>query len=167
MPGTFILRYLLPENNAPMIFRRKIIGTKDLMIKRAIFNGTGIVIWQDIFGAWLPYSSEQKQQLRKWKTVFLENHDIYIGADPVSLSPSAHPKIYVNRFASEAHCIYSIYNASDAIVSDIFLESDTKLEQVQELWRQADISTDDRNILGEIHPGEVMIVRRFIAGCTP
>ncbi len=58
MPGTFILRYLLPENNAPMIFRRKIIGVKDLMIKRAIFNGTGIVIWQDIFGAWLPYSSE-------------------------------------------------------------------------------------------------------------
>ncbi len=105
--------------------------------------------------------------MRKWKAVFLENHDIYIGTDPVPLSPSAHPKIYVNRFASETHCIYSIYNASDTIVSGIFLESDTKLEQVQELGRQADISTDDRNILGEIHPGEVMIVRRFIAGCTP
>ena len=26
---------------------------KDSIIKRAAFNGTGLVIWQDVFGAWL------------------------------------------------------------------------------------------------------------------
>ena len=45
----------------PIIEEYKSSIDKDSIIKRAAFNGTGLVIWQDVFGCWLPFSKKQKQ----------------------------------------------------------------------------------------------------------
>ena len=62
-----ILRYVFPEHRSHFISRWSIGADRDNMLKKAMMNGCGLVVWQDVFGAWLPYTEEQKEAVRKWK----------------------------------------------------------------------------------------------------
>ena len=89
-----------------------------MLIKRAVFNGTGFAIWQDVFGAWLPFDKEQKAALKKWKQILLANFDTYFGSDSMPLYPVLREELYINAFYHDSgeEEIYSVYNASDHAV---------------------------------------------------
>ena len=60
-----MFRFVFPEHPLNMVSRWSVGSDKDSIIKRAAFNGMGLVIWQDVFGAWLPFSKKQNLILRK------------------------------------------------------------------------------------------------------
>lgn len=141
MPEGHVLRYLFPEHTAPMTSRWRVAEKKDTLIKRAVFNGTGFAIWQDVFGAWLPFDEKQRADLRRWKQLLLENYDTYFGKDCMPLYPTLREELYVNAFYHDngREVIYSLYNASGQevrgalFVADI-AESDKGGASLEELW---------------------------------
>ena len=115
MPEASLLRYLFPQHNAPVTSRWQIGEGRNTLIKRAVFNGTGLVIWQDVSGAWMPLTERQRASIREWKSILLENWDIYTGNSPIPLYPTEHRGLYANRFVSDngTEAIYSLFNATD------------------------------------------------------
>ncbi len=119
MPEVDILRFICPIHIAPVISRWFRHEDKDLLIKRVVFNGVPIVIWQDIFGKWLPYSDSQKTEIKHWKKIYLKYREIYQGIKPIPLYPTNEESVYCNIFQiNEKHeQIYSLYNDNEDTVS--------------------------------------------------
>ncbi len=158
-----IARYILPENAAPMISRWHLGESRDNFIKRAIWNGSGLVIWQDVFGAWLPFSDEQKAIIKKWKEIISKNTDIYFGKDAIPLIKTCQKDIYCNYFSDGKNAIYSIYNKGENINSSLVNLIEAKDYEISELFygRDFDIRENDggKCIFGEIGAGEIVIVK--------
>ena len=112
MPEVDVLRFLLPQHIAPQIGRWLRYEDKNMLIQRAIFGGAPLVIWQDIFGRWLPYSDDQKATIRAWKKLYLGYRDIFQGPKPIPLYDTACEGVYCNVFAdaAERRSIYTLYN---------------------------------------------------------
>ncbi len=112
MPEIDVFRFICPIHIAPVISRWLRNEDKELLIKRAIFGAVPIVIWQDIFGRWLPFSDAQKNEIKNWKAVYLKYRNIYRGLKPIPLYPIHKESAYCNVFQSddEQKHIYSFYN---------------------------------------------------------
>lgn len=169
MPEVDLLRYVLPEHVSPIISRWHVGMKKDMLIKRAIFNGTGIVIWQDVFGSWLPYSREQKEKILKWKKIWKENKDIYCGSKPVPLYPTLQEGLYCNYFPSDdgKKVIYSIYNDTDKSVSGALVNNNhTSPANTCECWTGADIILSKNGnhsiIESSIKSKDIIIIKMII-----
>lgn len=117
MPEVDVFRFMHPQHAAPVIGRWLRMQDKDTLIKRAEFGGASIVIWQDIFGRWMPYSPAQKQRIARWKHTFQTYLEIYMGRDPIPLYPTGVPQVYCNVFQDDGRQaqIYAFYNDSDGV----------------------------------------------------
>lgn len=140
MPEVDVLRFLLPQHLAPQISRWSRFEDKTLLIQRAVFGGAPLVIWQDVFGRWMPYSREQKAMIKTWKHIYLEYRDIYQGPRPIPLYTTWDRGIFCNVFsdAEERRVIYSFFNEDRS-------EHDTAVE----LWRPG---TRTKEIFGSSAP---------------
>lgn len=174
MPEGHIFRYLFPEHAAPITSRWRVGEKKDLLIKRAIFNGTGFAVWQDVFGAWLPFSSRQKADLKKWKQLLLENYETYFGKDCMPLYPVLQEEIFVNVFFKDdgTEEIYSIYNASEKVVSGQLFYLNEKQDKnetivLKELWHEgkAELSLNDEIVSGKLEPEMIYILKVYRRKC--
>ncbi len=112
MPEVDVLRFLLPIHLAPQISRWARYEDKTRLINRAMFGGAPIVIWQDIFGRWMPFAEEQKAMIKAWKAVYLKYKDIFQTGKPIPLYPTTRENLYCNVFTNERETasIYSFYN---------------------------------------------------------
>lgn len=140
MPEVDVLRFMLPQHIAPQINRWSRYEDKSLMILRAMFGGAPVVIWQDVFGRWMPFAEDQKAMIRQWKQVYLKYRTIYQGPKPIPLYTTWDDGVYCNVFAdaAEEKTIYSFYNEN-------YEEVDTAVE----LWHPGEAVTQ---ILGQSDP---------------
>lgn len=138
------------------------------MIRRAIFNGTGFAVWQDVFGAWLPFDEKQKADLKKWKQILLSNYDTYFGKDSMPLYPVLREELYVNAFYHDNGMeeIYSVYNPSDhPVKGELFrlhpIPEQGQILQIEELWTQAQgfCIQQEKIVSGLIEPGKIYIFK--------
>jgi hypothetical protein len=167
MPEIYLLRYVLPEHFISVLGRWNMGARKDMLIQKAVLNGTGILIWQDIFGTWLPYSPEQKAAIKKWKKILSENKDIYFCSNPIPLYPTLREGLVCNCFLSDHGdgVIYSLYNDTDEhIDGDLFIFNISgHVDRIAECWKgvRIDIRTDgERKIVcGSIAPKEILVIK--------
>ena len=119
MPEVDILRFMHPQHIAPVIGRWLRLEDKLKLIKRAEFGGAQIVIWQDIFGRWMPHNEEQKARVARWKKVYLAHLDTYLGTQPLPLYPTCTENVFCNVFTADdgKQQIYAFYNDNDVQIS--------------------------------------------------
>ncbi len=115
MPQIDVLRFILPCHIAPALSRWCRTEDKKLLINYAVFSAEPIVIWQDVFGRWMPYSAEQKAKIKTWKSVYLNNKYAYQCLSPIPLYPVRAKDLYCNVFRADdgSQEIYSLYNDGD------------------------------------------------------
>lgn len=158
MPEADALRFLLPEHASPLIARWHIDDRKDLLIQRAVFGGTGIVIWQDIFGAWLPYSDAQKAMIARWKRLFHQFIDLYRSPDALPMVDTTSEALYANLFPGADSAIVTLMNAGQTAVSGPLISA-YGYGKVQELWADAEARVEGGMVFGDIGPGQVWVLR--------
>lgn len=161
MPEVDLLRFILPEHTAPQISRWLNAGDKDALIKRAVFSGVGLVIWQDVFGSWLPYSSEQKEMIRKYKALWYKYQGYFQGEEPIPLYPAQAPYVYCNRFTNHERSgyIYTFYNDNDETFDGLLiLHRDSDATACKCLWGDSAFSLENNQLAGSLGPGEVAVV---------
>jgi hypothetical protein len=112
MPEVDVFRFMCPRHIAPVISRWLRVEDKTALIKRCEFGAAPIVIWQDIFGRWMPFSDDQKKRIKLWKSAYLKYRYIYQGGHPIPLLPTRTRNVYCNLFVSDdvGDRIYSFYN---------------------------------------------------------
>jgi len=132
---TNMFRFVFPEHPLNLVSRWSVGSDKDSIIKRAAFNGTGLVIWQDVFGCWLPFSKKQKQSIKKLKKLLNKFHDIIFGNNSVPLINTLSNGLISNQFCNHSNQrIYSIYNFTKKNIKGPFFEiesnSNIKVQQI-------------------------------------
>ncbi len=168
MPDVLHIRFMLPEHISLSIARWHVGDKKDRLIKRAVFNGIGIVIWQDIFGSWLPYSPEQKAEVKRWKELWMENKSCFLSKEPIPLYPTLFDGLYCNMFPSDSgdETIYILYNENDEDVKgSLFINHNPSLKNVSECWNGTKaclVNTDKgAEVVGEVKAQELAIIKAF------
>lgn len=113
MPESNLIRFLFPQHARWGISRWHVGAQKDQAIERAIFNGEGMVIWQDIFGAWLPWSPAQQAEIRRWKALRRQWLPLLQTEDCVPLLTTLSPGVAANGFFAEDRAIITMYLDGD------------------------------------------------------
>ena len=109
MPEANLSRFLFPEHRRFTVARWHTGCQKDMMIERAVFNGMGLVIWQDVFGCRLPYTEAQKEKVREWKKLYTDYMPVFQTENAVPLLTTEQPFIYANGFFGEDRAIITLY----------------------------------------------------------
>ena len=107
MPNIDLFRFVIPEHNVHNINRgaRK----RDELIYNALFNGTGFIVWEDIFGEINRYSWNERILISRYNRVIHENRDAYLTDNPVPLVADFRDDLYVNAFPISEKCVYPAY----------------------------------------------------------
>ena len=115
MPNVDLLRFLLPRHNVHNISR----GSRDReqLIHNALFNGTGFIVWEDIFGEINQYSWNERIMIHRYGRILRENSDAYLTESPIPLVRDLREDLYINAFPSPNKCVYPTYQIDYANVS--------------------------------------------------
>lgn len=159
IPRLDYMRFLLPEHPAPIISRWATGEGKARLIERAIFSGTGLVIWQDVFGAWLPYSAPQKERIKQYKKIWLDNQEIFLGMHPTPLYPTRNRTVLCNRFDADdgSASIFTFCNTTDQNFTGELLALQ-EVQQLQPLLGDG-FHWDGAVLTGNVSPNTVSMVR--------
>lgn len=137
MPEVETFRYVMTEHFSPMIARWHVGIRKDILIQRAMFNGVGILVWQDVFGSWLPYSKPQQETIKKWKAVWQAHKANYQGSQPIPLYPTLVQGLHCNVFPSDdgKSIVFTFYNETDEdVVGDLLSYPGVEFSGVTDVW---------------------------------
>ena len=115
MPNVDLLRFLLPRHNVHNISR----GSRDReqLIHNALFNGTGFIVWEDIFGEINQYSWNERIMIHRYGRILRENSDAYLTESPIPLVRDLREDLYINAFPAPNKCVYPTYQIDYANVS--------------------------------------------------
>ena len=162
---TNMFRFVFPEHPLNMVSRWSVGSDKDSIIKRAAFNGMGLVIWQDVFGAWLPFSKKQKQLIKKLKNILNKYHNIIFGSNSVPLIETLSNGLICNQFCNDNNQkIYAIYNFTNKkIKGPLFAlnpKANIKLKQIFGVNTDLKIKKNKNTnaVLGTVPADEVILI---------
>ncbi|NLG25443.1 MAG: hypothetical protein GX558_08815 [Clostridiales bacterium] len=156
MPEVNLSRYLFPEHIRHGISRWNLGSRRDMDIERAVFNGTGLVVWQDVFGAWLPYTQRQKEAVARAKALYRRFLGQFRSKDAIPLLPTPRAGLLCNLFPGEDSTIVTFYNDSALPIEGRLLG--IAGDRAVELWQGADVRIEDGALYGRIGPGATWVV---------
>ena len=137
MPEVDVFRFMNPRHIAPVVARWSRDEDKWKVLKRTEFGGAPVLIWQDIFGRWMPFSDAQKARIKDWKKTYMTYREVYQGLKPTPLVPLNAKDLYCNRFRKDSgdQEIYSFYNDSDSTKQLRSFSIDTgKVDNVKKIY---------------------------------
>ena len=161
-----IFRFVFPEHPLNLVSRWSVGSDKDAIIKRAAFNGMGLVIWQDVFGCWLPFSRTQQKLIKQLKKILEKFHDIFFGNHSIPLIETLSSGVICNQFANNFNNnrIYSIYNFTSKKIKGPLFNIDSNVDiQVQQIYGKLSAikiqkTKKTKSLSCTIGPNEVILI---------
>ena len=140
MPNVDLFRFIIPEHNVHNINRSA--RERRELILNALFNGTGFIVWEDIFGEINRYPWDERIMISRYNRIVHEHRNGYLTDTPEPLIPVLHPDLFVNAFVSDEKAVYPAYVSRHSAASRMdprrvlgpFLEVDHP-----EDWRYVDV----------------------------
>jgi len=152
MPNVDLFRFVLPEHNVHNINRgaRK----RDELIHNALFNGTGFIVWEDIFGEINRYTWIERIMISRYSKIIHENRDAYLTDKPIPLVKDFRDDVYVNAFPVENKCVYPVYqldrekvsrNIDNRLIGPFMPVSHPDNWHYVDIWNHETIPTEEYN----------------------
>jgi hypothetical protein len=107
MPYVDLLRFILPEHRIFQINR----WDRDRMplIKKAIFNTTGYIVWNDIFGEINIHTWDEKMMISRFHRAMHDFAHVLNTSRNEPLVPNFVPNLYVNGFYHDEMHFYTLF----------------------------------------------------------
>lgn len=160
---TPVLRYVFPEHHSHFISRWSIDADRDAMLKKAIMNGSGLVIWQDIFGTWLPYEPYQKAEVSKWKEIWRANKSFFLSPNVFPLWAAEERDLVINAFfdKNSDDAIFTLYNNSDCnMEGKLFSYRRGVGKVIRDLWNDdTHVSLRGNDVYASLKPRRIAIFK--------
>ncbi len=110
MPSVDLLRFVIPEHNVRNVERANRVRKN--MIYNSLFNGIGLIVWEDVFGEINQFSWNERILISRYNRIVHENNDAFLTDNPVPLVASLREWLYINAFGVEDKCVYTIYQSN-------------------------------------------------------
>ena len=82
---------------------------RQALVHNSLFNGTGFIVWEDIFGEINSYTWIERIMVHRYSRIIRENSDAYLTDNPIPLVKSLREDIYINAFPVANKCVYPVY----------------------------------------------------------
>ena len=163
-----LLRFLIPEHPGFMINRHAVGAHRERVIARSLFNGTGLVVWQDIFGEVLPYSDHEAALIRNTAGLLRAHAGSFRGVACFPLIPTGDARIIANCFVAQGEqAVITACNIGDEPVAGE-LASPYLRGASQMRWRRVWMGSHEERAAtahhaldaaptGTLEPGEVAV----------
>lgn len=114
MPRVDLLRFVLPEHDVRNINRGD--RNREALIQNALFNGVGLIVWEDIFGELNRFTWKERIMLHRYSRIMHENSDAFLTMEPRPLAPDLRDDLDVNAFPVAEKCLYPAWQHDRAAV---------------------------------------------------
>ena len=158
MPEIDVMRYALPEHAAACIARWHTDKRREAVIHRAIFSGVGLIIWQDVFGAYIPFEPEHRALIKKYKAIWQRFRICLKTAEPCPLAPSLAKGVYINLFpAPDGRAqVITLYNEASEAYEGPLMACEGK--KAREWLHDLPFKLENGILAGSLPPESVAIV---------
>jgi formylglycine-generating enzyme required for sulfatase activity len=103
----FELRWLFPQQKIFLTHNRHKRDHWD-EVRCALFTGTGVLVWENVFGNDTSWTERDKQLLRAVKPVLQEFHECFSSSDWQPLVRSGREGLSVNRWPGTGRTVYTL-----------------------------------------------------------
>lgn len=152
-------RFLFPEHPSFAINRHAVGAHRKRVIGRALFNGAGMVVWQDVFGEVLPYTDAEADLVRATISTLRRQAHCFRGAAALPLIPTCDDALYANAYISlDGRAVVVVFNDGDAPVRGglVAWTHDERLGWSQVGFNFSESTVHERPF-GAIDPGQVLV----------
>ncbi len=113
-PSIYRHRWLVPRHRQLAIARWDTSRRRDIVY--SFFNGSGLVLWDNVFGTYNPYSREDRRLIAETAAVLDHYEDLFAHGEWLPLLPTGVPGLDANRFTetSSGRAIVTLRNRTTA-----------------------------------------------------
>ena len=113
-PSIYRSRWLVPRHRQLAIARWDTSRKRDIVY--SFFNGSGLVLWENVFGAYNPYSREDRRLIAETAAVLDGYQDLFAHGEWLPLVPTGVSGLDANRFTepSSGRAIVTLRNRTSA-----------------------------------------------------
>lgn len=149
--GVLHLKWIVPDHMQFQIKRYRRDHTEEMMA--AWINGSGMMVWENVFGTWNPWSQENKKQIRKMNPIWQRYADVYTSDNWKPYYPTHVDGLNLSVWENDSITMINLVNVAAGIrhysVPEEFV---SEKEYVFNLWNGR-----------KINPGQSIPVNQF--GC--
>ena len=119
-----------PDSEAPGVLRNKWFERRHLQhqIKRwnrdhsgelhtAWMNGSGIMVWENVFGSWVGWNARDRSILRAMLPIQRKFADLFAGENWTPLVPTEQAGVYASEWLNDGLKLWTLVNRSEQAVS--------------------------------------------------
>lgn len=107
-PSILRHRWLVPQHRQFAIRRWDRSRRQDIVY--SFFNGSGLLLWDNVFGSWNPYSREDRRLIAETAAVLDRYQDLLVKGLWLPLVPTGEPGLDANRWSDGARTIVILRN---------------------------------------------------------
>jgi hypothetical protein len=122
----------------------------------AWLNGSGVLVWENIFGYWNPWQAEDRATLRRMAPVWRQFADHFSQGNWLPYFPTSKPGTYASCWERNGTRLWTIVRPEGDDASPVVLEVDDRAEEFFDLWQGVPISPTR---VGEKTALEVPLIR--------
>jgi hypothetical protein len=107
-PSIYRHRWIVPQHAQLAIRRWDTSRRGD--IAYSFFNGSGLILWDNVFGTWNPYSRADRRLIAETGAVFGHCADLFVHGDWLPLIPTGVSGLDANRWAATERAVVTLRN---------------------------------------------------------
>ncbi len=108
----------------------------------AWLNGSGVLVWENIFGYWNPWNAEDRATLRRMAPVLRAHADLLADGDWLPYYPTRADRVYASCWRGEKLRLWTIVNQSGRPVDGPILQAPAAGQAFFDLWRGVPIEPE-------------------------
>lgn len=114
-PSIYRQRWLVPRHRQHAIARWDTSRRKDIVY--SFFNGSGLLLWENVFGTWNPYSRADRRLIAETAAVLDRYEDLFAGGEWLPLVPTGVRGLDANRWVLGDRAIVVLRNRTSEPLS--------------------------------------------------
>ena len=87
----------------------------------AWMNGSGMMIWENVFGSWLGWNERDRSIYRAMQPVQHRYKNLFCGEGWIPLAPTEHPNIFASLWHDESMKLWTLVNRSEETIQSPLL----------------------------------------------
>lgn len=138
-PGMPLLRWVEPRH--AQHYTRRWEHDHQWEMATAFFNGAGMLLWENIFGSFNPYSAEDARLWKRCSAILRDFHHVFTSDLWDPFYPSLHHDLYIHRWPGAPTTLFTLRNMGDPIKHGLLmrwqLPSHVRADdmEIYDVWR--------------------------------
>ena len=137
--GVLHLKWLEPRHMQHQIRRWDRSHQRELAA--AWLNGSGVLVWENVFGSWNPWNAEDRRTLRRMAPVLRHFANLLASDRWLPYYPTLVPNVYSSCWLNDGCRLWTLVNLSGRSVKGVVMEVEDRNEEFSDLWNGEKIET--------------------------